>query len=207
GHVHSAADVERKSKSAGGCRIRLIATGWRRSPARPRDQMISVEDFEAYRPLMFSIAYRMLGSASDAEDAIQDAWVRVSQAEPADIRSPKAWLATIVTRLSLDRLKSARKTREEYVGPWLPEPVLTSPEGRPDAMLQRDESVTLAFLVLLETLSPEERAVFLLKEIFDYRHDEIAGMLEMTAANARQMLHRARARIAERRPRFSGDAE
>ena len=169
--------------------------------------MISIDDFESYRPLLFSIAYRMLGSASDAEDVIQDSWVRSADAQPSDLRSTKAWLTTVVTRLCLDRLKSARAAREQYVGPWLPEPVLTSPEERPDAMLQRDESVTLAFLVLLETLSAEERAVFLLKEVFDYSHDEIAGMLEMTAANARQILHRAKARVAERRPRFTGDPE
>jgi RNA polymerase sigma-70 factor (ECF subfamily) len=169
--------------------------------------MINVDEFESYRPLLFSIAYRMLGSASDAEDVIQDSWVRSADAQPADLRSTKAWLTTVVTRLCLDRLKSARAAREQYVGPWLPEPVLTSSEERPDAMLQRDESVTLAFLVLLETLSAEERAVFLLKEVFDYSHDEIAGMLEMTAANARQILHRAKARVAERRPRFTGDPE
>jgi RNA polymerase sigma-70 factor (TIGR02957 family) len=169
--------------------------------------MISVDEFESYRPLLFSIAYRMLGSASDAEDVIQDSWVRSADAQPSDLRSTKAWLTTVVTRLCLDRLKSARAAREQYVGPWLPEPVLTSSEERPDAMLQRDESVTLAFLVLLETLSAEERAVFLLKEVFDYSHDEIAGMLEMTAANARQILHRAKARVAERRPRFTGDPE
>src|SRR5206468_5697697 len=104
----------------------------------------------------------MLGSASDAEDVIQDAWVRSSDAQPRELRSAKAWLTTVVTRLCLDRLKSARAAREQYVGPWLPEPVLTSLDGRPDAMLQRDESVTLAFLVLLETLTPDERAVFLL---------------------------------------------
>ena len=180
-----------------------------RRSLKPHDgaEMISAEQFEEYRPLLFSIAYRMLGSASDAEDVVQDAWVRSSDAQPRELRSAKAWLTTVVTRLCLDRLKSARAAREQYVGPWLPEPVLTSLDGRPDAMLQRDESVTLAFLVLLETLTPEERAVFLLKEIFDYTHDEIAGMLEMSAANARQILHRARARIAERRPRFSGDAE
>jgi len=169
--------------------------------------MISIDDFESYRPLLFSIAYRMLGSASDAEDVIQDSWVRSADAQPSDLRSTKAWLTTVVARLCLDRLKSARAAREHYVGPWLPEPVLTSSEERPDAMLQRDESVTLAFLVLLETLSAEERAVFLLKEVFDYSHDEIAGMLEMTAANARQILHRAKARVAERRPRFTGDPE
>ena len=128
--------------------------------------MSDVEDFERYRPLLFSIAYRLIGSASDAEDVVQDVWMRYAESKPQDIRSLKAWLTTVATRLSLDRLKSARATREQYVGPWLPEPILTSGE-RPDAMLQRHESVTLAFLVLLEALSPEERAVFLLKEIFE----------------------------------------
>jgi RNA polymerase sigma-70 factor, ECF subfamily len=169
--------------------------------------MTNPDEFLSYRPLLFSIAYRMLGTASDAEDVVQDAWIRYASAQPGDLRSSKAWLTTVVTRLCLDRLKSARATREEYVGPWLPEPVLTSSEERPDAMLQRHESVTLAFLVLLETLSPEERAVFLLKEAFDYSHDEIAEMLQTTAANARQLLHRAKEHVADRRPRFSGDPE
>ena len=166
--------------------------------------MATVEDFQAYRPLIFSIAYRMLGAASDAEDVVQDVWMRYAAAKPADLRSLKAWLTTVTTRLCLDRLKSARATREQYVGPWLPEPILTS-EERPDAVLQRHESVTLAFLVLLETLSPEERAVFLLREVFDYSHDEIAGMLEMSTANSRQILHRAKERVAAGRPRGGGD--
>ena len=157
-------------------------------------------EFDELRPWMFAIAYRMLGSASDAEDVVQEAWVRYRGADRADIRSPKAFATTIVTRLCLDRLKSARTAREQYVGPWLPEPVLTTGEGAPDAMLQRSESITLAFLVLLETLSPEERAVFLLKEVFDHEHQEIAGMLDISTANSRQIFHRARQRIAERRP-------
>jgi RNA polymerase sigma-70 factor (ECF subfamily) len=169
--------------------------------------MIGSEEFQSYRPLLFSIAYRMLGSASDAEDVLQDAWLRCVAARAGDIQSARAWLTTVVTRLCLDRLKSARATREQYIGPWLPEPVLTSPEERPDAMLQRHESVTLAILVLLETLTPEERAVFLLREVFDYSHDEIAAILETTAANSRQILHRAKARVAERRPRFTDDPE
>src|SRR4051794_19576040 len=162
--------------------------------------MTDASEFQSYRPLLFSIAYRMLGSANDAEDVVQDAWLRYAEGAPADLRSLKAWLTTVTARLCLDQLKAARTTREAYVGSWLPEPVLTS-EERPDAMLQRHESVTLAFLVLLDTLSPEERAVFLLREVFDYSHDEIAGMLEMSAANSRQLLHRAKARIAEGRPR------
>jgi RNA polymerase sigma-70 factor (ECF subfamily) len=167
--------------------------------------MTDVTSFDEHRPLLFSIAYRMLGSASDAEDIVQDAWLRYRDA--SDVRSPRAFAATIVTRLCLDRLKSARATREEYVGPWLPEPVLTTAAGLepgrsegPDVTLQRSESVTLAFLVVLETLAPEERAVFLLREVFDYKHDEIAGMLGLTAANSRQIFHRAKERIRSRGP-------
>lgn len=166
-----------------------------------------IEVFTTERPLLFSIAYRMLGSAADAEDVLQDAWVRYAGADHASIRSPKAFATTIVTRLCLDRLKSARATREEYVGPWLPEPVLTSDTESPATMLQRAESLTLAFLVLLEQLSPEERAVFLLKDIFDYGHAEVAEMLGLTVENSRQLLHRAKARLAEARPRLSGTPE
>ncbi len=161
--------------------------------------MADVGVFQSQRPLLFSIAYRMLGSASDAEDVLQDAWVRFSTVDAAEVRSPKALATTIVTRLCLDRLKSARAMREQYVGPWLPEPVITSPAAEsenPAALAERAESVTLAFLVVLETLSPEERAVFLLKEVFDYDHAEVAAMLGITAANARQLLHRAKARVS-----------
>ena len=168
---------------------------------------MDIEVFKTDRPLLFSIAYRMLGSASDAEDVLQDAWLRYSSADETAIRSPKAFATTIVTRLCLDRLKSARTAREKYVGPWLPEPVLTSEVERPDNVVQRAESVTLAFLVLLETLSPEERAVFLLKDIFEYEHSEIADMLGITIDNSRQLLHRAKARLAEARPRLSGTAQ
>jgi RNA polymerase sigma-70 factor, ECF subfamily len=160
--------------------------------------------FAAERPLLFSIAYRMLGSASDAEDVLQDAWVRYRGVDKSPIRSPRAFAATIVTRLCLDRLKSARVAREEYVGPWLPEPVLTSEMKRPDTVLLDAESLTLAFLVLLEKLSPEERAVFLLKEIFEYEHAEVAEMLDTTVENSRQLLHRARAKLAAGRPRLTG---
>jgi RNA polymerase sigma-70 factor (ECF subfamily) len=163
--------------------------------------------FRSARPLLFSIAYRMLGSASDAEDVLQDAWLRYRSADQTAIRSPKAFATTIVTRLCLDRLKAARTTRETYIGPWLPEPVLTREVEGPDTMLQRAESVTLAFLVLLEKLSPEERAVFLLKDIFEYDHSEIAGMLGTSPENSRQLLHRARTRLAENRPRLTGTAQ
>jgi RNA polymerase sigma-70 factor (ECF subfamily) len=160
--------------------------------------------FTTDRPLMFSIAYRMLGSASDAEDVLQDAWVRYRDTDKSEIRSPRAFVAKIVARLCLDRLKSARAAREEYVGPWLPEPVLTSEIKTPDTVLQHAESVTLAFLVLLEKLSPEERAVFLLKDIFEYEHAEVAEMLDMSIENSRQLLHRAKTRLTAERPRLSG---
>jgi RNA polymerase sigma-70 factor (TIGR02957 family) len=160
--------------------------------------------FGTDRPLLFSIAYRMLGSASDAEDVLQDAWVRYRDTDKSEIRSPRAFVAKIVARLCLDRLKSARAAREEYVGPWLPEPVLTSEVKAPDDVLQRSESVTLAFLVLLEKLSPEERAVFLLKDIFEYEHAEVAEMLDMTVENSRQLLHRAKSRLTAERPRLTG---
>jgi RNA polymerase sigma-70 factor (ECF subfamily) len=164
--------------------------------------MTDVDLFQANRPALFAVAYRMLGSATDAADVVQDAWLRFSAAQPADLRSVKGYLTTIVTRLCLDRLKSARATREEYVGTWLPEPVATDDRREPEGSLALAESVTLAFMVLLETLSPEERAVFLLREVFDYEYDEISGMLDTTPANCRQLFHRARGRIAERKPRF-----
>ena len=164
--------------------------------------MTEVDLFQTHRPALFAVAYRMLGSATDAEDVLQDAWLRFASAQPSDLRSVKAYLTTIVTRLCLDRLKSARATREEYIGPWLPEPVATDDRREPEGSLALAESVTLAFMVLLETLSPEERAVFLLREVFDYEYGEIGEMLDTTPANCRQLFHRAKARIADRRPRF-----
>lgn len=166
--------------------------------------MTALDVFDRHRPLLFSIAYRMLGSASDAEDVVQDAWMRYSSADAASIRSPKSFATTIVTRLCLDRLKSARAVREEYIGPWLPEPVLTADTEAPDEAVQRAESVTLAFLVLLETLSPEERAVFILKEACDCDHREIGTTLGITVESSRQLLHRAKARVAARKSRLTG---
>jgi RNA polymerase sigma-70 factor (TIGR02957 family) len=161
--------------------------------------------FEELRPYLFAIGYRMLGRASEAEDVVQDAWVRYQTAAPAALDSLKAYLTTIVTRLCLDRLKAARTTREHYVGPWLPEPILTDGPTNPEQLMARYESITMGFLVLLETLTPPERAVFLLREVFDYDYDAIAGMLDTTAANCRQLLSRAKSRIAEGRPRFAGE--
>jgi RNA polymerase sigma-70 factor (TIGR02957 family) len=169
--------------------------------------MPEIEFFQAQRPRLFSIAYRMLGSATEAEDVLQDAWLRFHNAESGVVRSPQALASTIVTRLCLDRVKSARARREEYMGSWLPEPILTTGEEGPDVLVERSESVTLAFLVLLDTLSPEERAVFLLKEVYDYEHTEIAEMLGATPANCRQLLHRARSKIRPGRPAGRKDPE
>jgi RNA polymerase sigma-70 factor (ECF subfamily) len=167
--------------------------------------MPGVAAFESHRSRLFSVAYRMLGSASEAEDVVQDAWLRYAGADRSDLRSTEAFLTTIVTRLCLDRLKSARAAREQYVGPWLPEPILTDTRPEPEQAASLAESLTLAFMVLLETLSAEERAVFLLREVFEYSYAEIAPMLETTEANCRQLFHRARTRVAERRPRFDAD--
>ena len=162
--------------------------------------MTELKIFQEQRPRLFSIAYRILGSANDAEDVLQDAWVKFDRAQTEDLRSPQAFATTIVTRLCLDRLKSARARREEYVGPWLPEPVLTASAQTPDLLAERSESVTLAFLLLLEVLSAEERAVFVLKEIFDYEHSEIAEILGITSTNSRQMFHRAKDKVRRTSP-------
>jgi RNA polymerase sigma-70 factor, ECF subfamily len=161
------------------------------------------EDFQSYRPLLFSIAYRMTGSASEAEDIVQDSYLRYQAAAPGEIRSLKSYLSTIVTRLALDHLKSARVQREQYIGSWLPEPILTGDSALAAFQnVEQRESITTAFLVLLETLSPHERAVFLLREVFEYEHAQIAEMLGLSAANCRQLFHRAQTRLAERRRRF-----
>jgi RNA polymerase sigma-70 factor, ECF subfamily len=155
--------------------------------------------FEAHRTLLFSIAYRMLGSVSEAEDVIQDAWLRASQDEDADVRSPRAYLTTIVTRLCIDHLRSAERTRMEYPGPWLPEP-LAEPNQE---SVELASSLTTAFLVLLEQLTPTERAVFLLREVFERDFDEIARSVGKSEANTRQILTRARGRLRESHPRFT----
>src|SRR2546423_13781637 len=133
----------------------------------------------------------MLGSVSDGEDTVQDASLRYSAASQDEVRSPKSSLTTIVTRLCLDHLKSARVQREQYIGPWLPEPVLTSGPGLPHETAERRETISMAFLVLLERLTPQERAAFLLHDVFDYTYDEIASILDLGVANCRQLSHRA----------------
>jgi RNA polymerase sigma-70 factor (ECF subfamily) len=166
------------------------------------------EDFQSYRPLLFSIAYRMTGSASEAEDIVQESYLRYHAAKQDEIRSLKSYLSAIVTRLALDHLKSARAQREQYIGPWLPEPILTG-DGALAALanVEQRESIATAFLVLLESLSPHERAVFLLRQVFEYEYAEIAAMLGLSPANCRQLFHRAQARLAERRQRFEPSRE
>jgi RNA polymerase sigma-70 factor (ECF subfamily) len=160
------------------------------------------EDFERHRSLLFSIAYRMLGGVADAEDVVQEAYLRWRGVPETEVRSPRSYLSAVVTRLSIDRLRSAR--REEYVGPWLPEPLLAEDAGDPTGL---DESLSMAFLVLLESLNPVERAVFLLREVFDYAYEEISRIVGKSEDNCRQIARRARQSIAARRPRFERSPE
>ena len=158
--------------------------------------------FDRHRPLLFSIAYRMLGSVMDAEDVVQEAFLRWQRAPQTEVRSPKAYLSAVVTRLCIDQLRTARTRREEYVGPWLPEPLPTEPDTS-----AIDESLSMAFLVLLESLNPTERAVFLLREVFDYDYEEISRLVGKSEANCRQIARRARDSVAARRPRFESSPE
>jgi RNA polymerase sigma-70 factor (ECF subfamily) len=170
--------------------------------AEPTSQL-----FERYRVLLFSIAYRLLGSATDAEDIVQEAFLRWMQADTREVQSPKAYLSTMVVRLCIDQLRSARVRREVYVGPWLPEPIAT---GQRQELVETPilaESLSFAFLVLLENLAPLERAVFVLREVFDYDYADIAAMVEKSEANCRQIFHRAQQRLEERRSRFAVSRE
>jgi RNA polymerase sigma-70 factor (ECF subfamily) len=166
-----------------------------------------IEDFDLHRPLLFSIAYRMLGSVMDAEDIVQEAFVRWQRASEAEVRSPRAYLSAIVTRLCIDQLRSTRVQREAYVGPWLPEPLPS--ERTPDVAhtAALDESLSMAFLVLLESLTPTERAVLLLREVFDYDYGEISHLVGKSETNCRQIARRARQSVAARRPRFESSPE
>jgi len=164
----------------------------------PADSAAQV--FEGYRDLLFAVAYRMLAVVADAEDAVQDTWIRWSAAPRDGVAEPKAYLVRVVTNVALDRLRSARARREAYVGPWLPEPLLTGPDIAERTELA--ESVSVAMLVVLESLSPEERAVFVLREVFGFRHAEIAASLGRSEAAVRQLAHRAREHVQARRPRF-----
>lgn len=159
--------------------------------------------FHEHRNLLFSVAYRILGTAVDAEDAVQDSWLKWSAADRSQVADPKAYLARIVSNVALERLRSTRHKRETYVGPWLPEPILTS--GDTADVVTDAESVSMAMLVVLETLSPLERAVFVLKEVFGFSHAEIAEAVERSEAAVRQAAHRARDHVRARRPRFTAD--
>ena len=158
--------------------------------------------FEELRKILFLLAYRMLGTRSDAEDVVQEAYLRWLDATETDIRLPKAYLTTVVARLSLDALKSARRKREVYTGPWLPEPIV-EPFGA--QRLEMAESISIAFLHVLELLSPTERIAFLLREVFDASYAELAQTLDITEENSRQIVTRARRRIQAKRPRFTVD--
>jgi len=161
-----------------------------------------LEIFRQHRSLLFSIAYRMLGTVADAEDMVQETFVRWQSVSPGDIESPRAFLVTIISRLCIKYLHSARVQREEYVGEWLPEPVVTGPNGDPSAAFEIDESLSMGFLVLLERLTPTERAVFLLREVFEYEYEEIARIIHLNESNCRQILRRARQHVTDGRPRF-----
>jgi RNA polymerase sigma-70 factor (ECF subfamily) len=163
--------------------------------------MVDTEVFDGHRRLLFDVAYRMTGSVADAEDLVQEAWLRWSTVDPMDVRNPKAYLVRTITNLSLNQLTSARARRERYVGPWLPEPLLTQPDASQEAEMA--ESVSMAMLVVLETLSPLERAVFLLHDVFGYSHVEIASIVDRPETTVRQTATRARAHVAARRPRFA----
>ncbi|MFE9789383.1 RNA polymerase sigma-70 factor [Nocardia salmonicida] len=159
----------------------------------------ATEVFVAHRNLLFTVAYEMLGSAADAEDVLQETWLRWVGVDLAAVRDQRAYLVRITTRQSLDRLRTLGRRKETYVGPWLPEPLLTTPDVAEDVELA--ESVSMAMLLVLETLAPIERAVFVLREVFDLNYDEIADAVDKSPAAVRQLAYRARAHVAARRPR------
>lgn len=157
------------------------------------------EAFVAHRNLLFTVAYEMLGSAADAEDVLQETWLRWAEVDQAEVREERAYLVRITTRLALNRLRTLKRRKEAYVGPWLPEPLLTTPDVAEDVELA--ESVSMALMLVLETLAPTERAVFVLREVFDVGYDEIAEAVGKTPAAVRQIAHRARRHVDARRPR------
>ncbi|MGB0099921.1 MAG: RNA polymerase sigma-70 factor [Nocardioides sp.] len=161
--------------------------------------MSATDAFVEHRNLLFTVAYEMLGSAVDAEDVLQETWLRWADVELATVRDQRAYLVRIATRVALNRMRSNARRRESYVGPWLPEPLLTTPDVAEDVELA--DSVSMAMLALLETLGPTERAVFVLREVFDFGYDEIAVAVDKTPAAVRQIAHRARGHVEERRPR------
>src|SRR5947209_16502407 len=182
----------------------------KRSNRELRRRMNMVESFETYRTYLFAIAYRMLGSAMDAEDMVQETYLRYQTTPPETITSLKAYLTTIISRLCVDQLQLARRKRDVYLGPWLPEPLIT-PEALKAVSLEervdQEESISLAFLLLLEQLQPVERAVFLLREVFDYDYREIASFLGKSEVACRQWFSRAKKHLADHRPRFQASPE
>jgi RNA polymerase sigma-70 factor (ECF subfamily) len=168
----------------------------------PSDEMAAADVTTELRPLLFSLAYRLVGTVGDSEDLVQEAYLRLHR-ERERVEFPKAFLTTVVTRLAIDHLRSARVRRESYFGHWLPEPLVAGPADR----VEEDETLSLAFMAVLERLTPVERAVFVLHELFGYSHDEIAAIVEKSAANCRQLLARARRHLEGGRPRFEPSRE
>ncbi len=174
-------------------------------PIRPTPPPRDIDPFVEHRRLLFGTAYQMLGTVTDAEDILQDTWLKWNAVDSATVEHPKAYLVRVVTNLALNRLTSARAVRETYLGPWLPEPLLTAPDAAEETEVA--DTVSTAMLVVLETLAPVERAVFVLREVFGYSHAEIAGFLDRPEATVRQIAHRARSHVHSRRPRFDADAD
>lgn len=170
----------------------------------PTIEPTPAEIFAEYRPLLFTVAYEITGSVADAEDVVQDSYLRWAGVDPSQVLLPRAYLAKIAARLAINKLRSAARRREDYIGPWLPEPVLTSPDIADDVVLA--DSVSMAMLVVLETLTPHQRAVFVLHEVFGFSHQEIAEAVSKTEPAVRQILHRARQQVLERRPARAGSA-
>lgn len=160
------------------------------------------DPFAEHRSLLFTVAYEILGSAADAEDAVQDAWLRWSKDDRSQVRDPKAYAVRIVTRVALNRARTVSRRREDYVGPWLPEPILTAADAADDILLA--ESVSLAMLVVLDELGPVERAVFVLREVFDFDYPQIATMVDKSVASVRQIAHRARTQVRDKQPARAG---
>lgn len=158
--------------------------------------------FAALRPRLFSIAYRMLGTRADAEDVVQDAWLRWHSADQTQLQSAEAWLVTVTTRLSIDRLRTRKTERETYIGWWLPEPLVELDERTPESAAELASEVSVAFMWVLERLSPEERAAFLLRQVFDHDYKDIAEMIGKSEAACRQLVHRAQGRVQQEQPRF-----
>jgi RNA polymerase sigma-70 factor (TIGR02957 family) len=159
--------------------------------------------FERLRPRLFGIAYRMLGSRAEAEEVVQDAWLRWHDADQTALDSAEAWLVTVTTRMAVDRLRAAKVQRDHYVGTWLPEPIITDSPETPEQLLERADDLSVAFLAVLERLAPEARAAFLMREVFDADYDELASALGKSEAACRQLVHRAKTQLRDERPRYT----